>query len=177
MTNVRLSCFVFHLWINACGAHLSSTVYVGSRVAICPRNNAYNYVVSLCCKIDLYRVSLPSACTEEHYVLQPAFSGLHSASQGQWICESHWHKRDHTSHTNDSGLWLSSVGAQGRWEPSHHRAFNPLPLREPIQLTGRVETHSPNLICLPDIQGNGELARRTHVHNTTCMDVLYPDSE
>ena len=142
-----------------------------------PRNNAYNYVVSLCNKIDLCHVSLPSACTEEHYVLQPALSGLHSASQGQWICESHWHKRDHTSHTNDSGLWLSSVGAQGWWEPSHHRASNSLPLREPVQLTGGVETHSPNLICLPDFQGNGELAWRTHVHNTICYWSSVPDSE
>ena len=64
--------------VNACGAQL-----VGSRGTICTHNNAYNYVVSLCCKIDLYRVSLPSACTEEHYVLQPALSGLRSASQGQ----------------------------------------------------------------------------------------------
>ena len=28
--------------VNACGAQLSSTVHVGSRVAICPHNNAYN---------------------------------------------------------------------------------------------------------------------------------------
>ena len=71
--------------VNACGAQLSSTVHVGSCVAICrrPHNNAYNYAVSLCYLIDVYRVSLPSACTEEHYVLQPAFSGLHNASQGQ----------------------------------------------------------------------------------------------
>ena len=71
--------------VNACGAQLSIIVYVGSHGTICrhPRNNAYNYVVSFCCMIDLYHVSLPSACTEEHYVLQPALSGLHSASQGQ----------------------------------------------------------------------------------------------
>ena len=68
-----------------CSFKHPGTVYVGSCAAIRrrPRNNAYNYVVSLCNKIDLCHVSLPSACTEEHYVLQPALSGLHSASQGQ----------------------------------------------------------------------------------------------
>ena len=105
----------------------------------------------------------PSACTEEHYVLQLALTGLHHASQGQRVREPHWHKREHASHTNDASLGLPSVGSQGRCESSHHWTPNPLPLRESIQLSGRVETNSPHLFCIPDFQGNGELAKMTHV--------------
>ena len=131
-------------------------MFSGSSVE-CSRCSCFSERVAIA-----FAYPLPSACTEEHNILQTVLTRLHSEGKRQWICESHWHTCEHTSHTNNSSLWLLPADSQGRWESSCHGTPNSLPLWESIQLSWRVETDSPHLICIPDLQGNGEWAKMAH---------------